>query len=343
VIRTAAAPGWFAGAKLGSRLAVGQIDDDAQLDLVIAAPGGGGNVGGAVIIYGGTAAGNIALSDTDTSGLGGAVVDLIADPQNLAGRGFGSYMHVVGRTRAGVSRDDILLAYTDDVATAGDSAYLFRLDGTRGAANTITARMFTVGRDVRIDYVTTFRNAEWASQATTIDDLNNDGARELVITAYRGNNGAGQAVIIRGDVTGNAQGIVTTTTAGAVLTTITGANNSKFGAALVVVRRGGSRSGPDVDGDIREDLMIGGMAGATAQLFTWFGGQIPTGNVTSASAASTVAGPASFGFASPTGGTAAVASWVGDLNHDGLDDVCWASPNDNGRDGSFEVLWDDRR
>lgn len=343
VIRTATAPGWFAGAKLGSRLGVGQIDDDAQLDLVIAAPGGGGNVGGAVIIYGGTAAGNVALSDIDTSGLGGATVDLLADPQNLAGRSFGSYMHVVGRTRAGVSRDDILLAYTDDVATAGDSAYLFRLDGTRGAANTVTARVFTVGRDVRIDYVTTFRNAEWASQATTIDDINSDGARELVITAYRGNNGAGQAVIMRGDTTGNAQGIVTTTTPGAVLTTITGANNSKFGAALVVVRRGGSRSGPDVNGDVREDLMIGGMAGATAQLFTWFGGQIPVGTVTSASAASTVAGPAAFGFASPSGGTAAVASWVGDLNHDGLDDVCWASPNDNGRDGSFEVLWDDRR
>ncbi len=343
VIRVAANAGWFAGAKLGTRLGVGQIDDDAVLDLVIAAPGGGGSVGGAVIVYGGTAPGNIALSDVDLSGLGGAVVDLIADPQSLAGRGFGTYLHVVGRTRAGVTRDDILLAYSDDTSTAGDSAYLFRSDGSRGAADTVTSRNFVIGRDVRIDYVTTFRNAEWASQATTIDDLNNDGARELVITAYRGNNGAGQALILRGDVTGNALGIVTTATPGVVLTTIQGANNSRFGTGLVVVRRGGSRGGPDVDGDLREDLLVVGQAGTAARIFTWYGGQIPTGTVSNSTASATVNGPASFGFAATTGGTAAVASWVGDLNHDGLDDVCWASPNDNGRDGSFEVLWDDRR
>ena len=343
VIRVAASAGWFAGAKLGTRLGVGQIDDDTALDLVIAAPGGGGNVGGAVIVYGGTAPGNIALSDTDLSGLGGAVVDLIADPQSLIGRGFGSYLHVVGRTRAGVTRDDVLLAYSDDTTTAGDSAYVFRSDGSRGTADTVTPRGFVIGRDVRIDYVTTFRNAEWGSQATTIDDMNNDGARELVITAYRGNNGAGQALIVRGDVIGNAQGTVTTATAGVVLTTIQGTNNSRFGTGLVVVRRGGSRGGPDVDGDSREDLMVVGQAGTAARIFTWFGGQIPTGTVSNSTASATVNGPASFGFAATTGGTAAVASWVGDLNHDGLDDVCWASPNDNGRDGSFEVLWDDRR
>ena len=26
----------------------------------------------------------------------------------------------------------------------------------------------------------------------------------------------------------------------------------------------------------------------------------------------------------------------------GLDDLCWASPFDNNRDGGFEVLWDAR-
>ena len=37
----------------------------------------------------------------------------------------------------------------------------------------------------------------------------------------------------------------------------------------------------------------------------------------------------------------ATAAWVGDVNGDGLDDACWSSPLDNGKDGSFELLWDD--
>ena len=41
-------------------------------------------------------------------------------------------------------------------------------------------------------------------------------------------------------------------------------------------------------------------------------------------------------------GFAGQARWIGDINRDGLDDVAWASPFDNGGDGSFEVLWDAR-
>jgi hypothetical protein len=344
LITTAVTAGWFVGSRLGSRLGVGQIDDDDVADLVIAAPSGGGNVGGAVVMYGGSWSGSVALSDVDRSGFNGAVVDLIADPQGLVGRGFGSYAHVVGRTRAGSTRDDILLSYSDDATSSLDTAYVFRSGAARAAANTISRRNFTVGNDVRIDYVATSNISEWASQATTIDDVDGDGVRELVISAYRNGSEAGQIKIIRGDIVGDAQGVAVTSAPSVVLTTINGTAGQHLGAALAVVRRGGSRGGPDVDGDSSEELVSAGVSAGVPQLMTWFHDQVPIGVSTSASASHLLRGPSTFGFVAPLGGgVAAVASWIGDVNRDGLDDICWSSPNDNNRDGSFEVLWDDQR
>src|SRR5262249_3870501 len=78
-------PGWFASSALGAAMAVGDIDGDGLDDLVVGATTGGGT-GGVVTLYGGTIAGDVALSDIDSSGFNGAIVDYMPDPANGAGR-----------------------------------------------------------------------------------------------------------------------------------------------------------------------------------------------------------------------------------------------------------------
>lgn len=321
-----AMPGWFAGSALGANLAAGDLDGDGVFDLAIAAPRGGGNVGGVAVVYGPVTA-TTSLSDVDPTGLAGATVALITDPLATTGKLFGNYVHVVD--------DDLVIAYADDVNATGDQAFVYRGDGTRPAIG-LTPRAFTVGRDVRLELVTTYRTAEFASQVTSIEDQNGDGARELVIGAYR-NVSNGQVLIIDGDTLGTA-GVARTTDPGVVLTTITGGTGARFGAAIATHD---PRTNPDVNGDGREDLLVAGLnAAPSGSLFVWFGGAIPVGAVAASTAPYKIAGPTQFLFSARAGGTGQ-ARWVGDVNGDGLDDVVWASFRDNADDGAFELLFDE--
>jgi hypothetical protein len=333
----AANPGWFAGAAIGSTLAAARFDDDATPDLVLAAPNGGGTRGGIAIIYGGTiTTPAIALSETDPGPANGAVITLIEDPTATVGARFGTFAHVVGATEGVVdATDDVVVAYADTSAT-GDAVYVFRPDGTRPATPGVTQSGFVADRDVRIEYVTTDGTTQLGAQATTTADRNGDGARELVLSAHL--DGSGRVVVIDGDTVGTG-GVAQTSTAGVVLTTFSGGGGvTRLGVAVVAVRT----SDADVDGDGIEDLMIGALSGAVGRLFVWFGDEIPAGSTTVASASHALTGPPTFTMIQPSGnGPAAQAAWVGDTNNDGLDDVCWSSPNGNSRDGSFEVLWDD--
>ena len=55
-----------------------------------------------------------------------------------------------------------------------------------------------------------------------------------------------------------------------------------------------------------------------------------------------VDGPASFqGTISSNGGSPITAIWAGDVNADGLDDICWSDWTSAGLDGGLQVLWDD--
>jgi hypothetical protein len=335
-ISVAATPGFFANSSLGSTLASADVDGDGTVDLVASAPTGGGNVGGVVILYGGTVTGNVALSDIDASGANGAICELFADPGSTPNRQLGFYLHSVGRTEGATdTTDDLVVAYVDDFATANESLFVLRGDGTRPITPGVSARTFAIGRDVRIDLAGGIKITEWGAQATTIEDQNGDGARDLVISAHRTLGGAGQLLIISGNITGTS-GVATTTDFGTTITTINGTSNSRFGA-FVVAR---DRSSNDIDGDGHEDLIIGGAPGNLAKAFVWFGGSIPTGLTTLASAQLVLDIPAPLTFKLVPKGAAGQARWVGDVDGDGLDDLCWASSGDNNGDGGFEVLSD---
>jgi hypothetical protein len=262
------------------------------------------------------------------------------DPLALSGRGFGTYLHAVEPTLGPLDPDDdLVVGYEDDIGSTTDRVYVLRGTGTRPRGPGLTARMFAIGRDVRIELVTTYRNTEFGAQVVSIGDRDGDGAADLAIAAYRNLNGAGQVLIISGDTLGTA-GVARTTDPGVVLTTIQGAAGMRLGAALVARDE---LSEDDVDGDGLRDLIVGAVTGGVARLYVWFGGTLPLGTTSIATAGTSIAGPSVFGFSSARPhGPAGQALWAGDLNGDGLDDVCWASPYDNatGLDGAFAVQVD---
>jgi hypothetical protein len=337
-IGVAADPGWFAASNLGFSIAAGSADDDAIADLVISAPNGGGDRGGVVIVSGSSVTSSaIGLSTLDPGAANGARATLIEDPAGTIGRAFGNHLHVVGPTEGGAdATDDIVVGYADDNTTTGEAVYLFRPDGTVPAAPGVTLGGFVVGRDVRLELADPALITELGSQASTIDDQNGDGARDLVITAYRA-TGGGKAFILDGDTLGTG-GIAQVGAPGVTLSTISGGLGTVRLGAVIGRYTDGSA---DVNGDGLDDLLMACVVGGVGQVNVWFGGEIPLGTATAASADYLIPAPSTFLFAAPSNlrGPAGVMVWAGDLDGDGLEDVAYSAPNSNNRDGGFEVMY----
>jgi hypothetical protein len=322
----------FTASSLGAALATADVDGEGTPDLVASVPTHSANNGGAIILYGDTfpATGNV---DLDTPGANGAIAELFTDPTNSS-RQLGTYLHNVGPTLGTLdATDDLVLAYLDDTSTL-DRLFVLRSDGSRPAAPGLTPRTFTPGRDLRLDYVTNSALTEFGAHATTIDDRDNDGSRELVVTAHAFNNNRGQVLVIAGDTLGSS-GVALTTEPGVVLTTINGASQQRLGAILLAR----STLDSDFDGAGADDLLLVAREGNGSLGFLWYGTALPAGATTTATASFSFSTPSSFriGQVNRTGALG-VARWVGDLDDDGLEDVCWASRIDAGDDGSFEVF-----
>ncbi|MCB9559537.1 MAG: VCBS repeat-containing protein [Kofleriaceae bacterium] len=337
VIGASATSAYFAGGGLGFSLTTLDYDGDGTDDLAMGDVAGGAGNGGVVILFGGTIGGSpVLLNEASAAEMNGAVGWLINDPLPAAYDIFGNYVWNAGPTLGATDQtDDLLITYADGVK----SVFLYRGTGSRPAAPGLAARAFTVGQDVRIDYASTDATLEYGSAAGSIADVNGDGARDLVIAAPRDGANAGRVLIVDGNTVGTA-GVASTATAGVLIASIgPAAGVSLFGTAVV---NNGRLLGADVDGDGQEDLLVTGKSGGIQQMYVWFGGSIPTGTVTTATAGHVISGPSEFNGNLPSNGASNVtAIWAGDVNADGLADVCWGDATGNGLDGSVQILWDD--
>ncbi|MBK9034451.1 MAG: hypothetical protein IPL61_24820 [Myxococcales bacterium] len=334
-IAVATTVNWFTGSALGWQLATSDHDGDGTDDLVATAVfGAGGASGAAVVLYGGTVpTGTVRISDLSAAGSGTTVARMYEDP-DATGSLFGYYLHNVGPT-GGVAdtTDDLVVGYAED-GLPGGQVVVYRGVG-RPAAPGVTRAPFTIGRDVKVRLVTNDVRLEWGSTVGSIADQNGDGARDLVFgdLRYLGDNGL--VLIVDGDTVGTG-GVAGHTSPGVALATFVGANlNDYLGMAVV---NNANTTAPDVNGDGIEDLIVAARSPGTTQavLDVWFG------PVTGATPDHVITGPASFQGALPgIGGSAITAIWAGDVNADGLDDVCWADWTSNSQDGALQLLWDD--
>ncbi|MCG8419704.1 MAG: FG-GAP-like repeat-containing protein [Proteobacteria bacterium] len=326
---------WFLGGLLGWSLAAADFDGDQNDDLVMSAVFGGQGNGGVAVLYGGTDERDIRLASNDASASGDARVVLVEDPELATNDLFGSWVYNLGHLDpAAGAMEDIGVAHFD-----GSTAFVIRGRRQPNSAG-VTSSGIDATRDLEIRHPTAGNEKVYFGSAMgSLADINDDGARDIVIGAWGEDVFAdldGRLYIIAGNAIG------TLNVANAITTISPEPGLRKFATAIA---NNALAKDPDVDGDGREDLLVVGGAdgGGGVQMFIWYGGAIPIGAVTTSSAAHSVAGPADFRAPiPPSTGTPMAATWVGDTNRDGLEDVCWADTITLNRDGAFELLWDDK-
>jgi hypothetical protein len=339
-----AAGDWLATSGLGFALTRARFDADARDDLVITAPGGGAGNGGVVVLYGGATATDIVLSSQSAAGSGDAVALVLEDPDpgsiftNPPAPFFGHHVFPLGRTQgASDGDDDIGVAYTEK-----NAAVVFR-GRARPAGAGVTVAAFDAARDLEIRRLSsTDASSRFGTSMGSIADLNNDGAREIVVGMWRDLANLGRIEIYDGDRVGvqNASNIrLRSITPSAELC---GAGGCGLGSA--VVNNAAGLIDPDVNGDGLEDLIVvGGMGAGRVAMLVWFGGSIPaTPDISSSTAQYVIPAPVEFEGAAlgDSDATPITALWAGDINGDGLEDICWADWSASGRDGAFVLLHD---
>ena len=148
---------------------------------------------------------------------------------------------------------------------------------------------------------------------------------QLIVGAYLANNGKGVVAIV--PVVGPGFYPLEETANALIL----GEAGQQLGSAS-------TRVNGDVDGDGIADLAIVGGRGKL-ELNIWYGDALPSGRLSSSSAAYHLSSPTGMiGEIPSIGGTPASIAWVGDTDGDELDDLVWADWASNQRDGLFELL-----
>jgi hypothetical protein len=340
---SSAAGNWFAFSGLGFALTRARFDGDSRDDLVISAPGGGDGNGGVVVLYGGATLSNIVLSSQTAAGSGDAVAVVLQDPDpgsifdSPPAAFFGHYVFPLGRTEgASDADDDVGVAYTEK-----NTVVVFR-GRARPPGAGVTLGSFGP-RDLQIQRTSsTDTSARFGTAMGSIADLNGDGAREIVVGMWRDLANIGRIEIYDGDRVGVQNASTMRLRSITPAADLCGTGGCGLGSAIVNNAAGLIK--PDVNGDGLEDLIVvGGMGAGRVKMLVWFGGSIPTTPDISSDSAQYVIEAPSFEAAAigDSDATPITALWGGDVNGDGLEDICWADWSSSDGDGSFVVLYDD--
>lgn len=316
---------FFASALCGWSMVRARFDSDDRDDLVIGCIGANGFIGGMAIAYGNSTSSQTIVLDTD--GLaGGARGAYLRFPTEQVGDQYGDFLANLGRTE-GTSDP------TDDIAIRplGNDPKVYAIMGrsSRPAAGEMQELVFGAGGAKDFSVVGT-ASQSFGARVGSGPDINGDGRREILIGVPQ--NGNGVVHFVSGATSGADVAIGTAT-----LLTITaaGSGTNRFGSAIANNGRPGvgvSPHSPDIDGDGIEDVVIGG--GTTdRRLRVWFGDGLP-------SSGSINANSADYTLFSPDGwGKINQAVWIGDVNNDGLADICYADDGFGaGVAGQIEVV-----
>lgn len=334
-----AAGDWFAASALGFALTTARFDDDARDDLILSAPGGGSGSGGVVVLYGGTTATDIVLSTVDAGGSGDAVALALEDPDpgsifdDPPAPFFGHHLFPLGPTEGpSDTNDDIGVAYTEKSA-----AVVFR-GRAQPESPGVTLASFDPTRDLEIRRATTDISTRFGTTMGSID-VNGTGEREIVVGMWRDVTNIGRIEIYDGQAVG-VQAAVPPFRLGFITP-----SDGLHGLGSAVVNNAAGLVDPDVNGDGREDLIVvGGFGAGMLRMFVWYGGNIRLSGTTTATADHVITAPAPFEAVTAVGdsdATPIAAIWAGDVNGDGREDICWSDWSASGRDGTFELLYDD--
>lgn len=336
---------WFSNGFMGISLSSGQLDAMGTMEeLIIGVPKGGTNSGGVAVIYGGVPNGDtIILSDSASAAMmSGMEGYFFENPVNAAnGSDLGVQVAYLGDTRTGDGVGDFAVAYSADNQTPRIEAdnHFYVLRG-RIPSGTSGMNQITLGAsdlEVALPVGAPTRQTAFGMQLGSIEDQNNDGFRDIVVSGQR--EGTGRVYIISGSRVGST--ILNGTTD--YLTLITGDSPGTpfFGAGIA---NNAIEENPDINGDGVEDLLLSGGqdgAGNNPAAFVWYGGA-PSGNITASSADYIIDAPDNFtNVPSLNQPNALQIMWAGDINNNGMTDVCWAdwSAESSGR---MEILWDEQ-
>lgn len=328
---------FFSFARLGWSLAAGRFDADGNDDLVIGVIGAQSNKGGALVVHGGTTEFGLddtvlRLSDTDTSEMGNARVQRIRFASEAGTPTYGFWTYNLGRTEgvADTTDDFAIVPFSNSVMTR--KVFVYRGRAALPAIG-LTDLPFSAAVDLAVTDDSTTTPTTYGQSVSTVRDLNGDGAREIVIADGRAAGGGYVSF-----VDGNAVG--TQAMSAVQVSRITGSSPIfRFGTGMA---NNWPPSASDVDGDGVDDLVLTGRqntpGGLHAYTYIVYSDALPTSGTVTANATvgHRIPGPGPQGDFE----LAQTAAWVGDLNNDGLSDICWADYEwdpTNGTDASPEI------